>query len=276
MLLDLTEITDDQVCTALEQAITNSEVGTDTWRALGSSLVLSKVFSFSNTRTYPRPDHPIPAKRKPLQFTLVGILVSYRTTLENEQRAMAKLMERFPDVDALRAATESELSQVIHVAGLADTKARRICAALKYIDEKLGNDFQRLTRLSVQEARGELLKVPGLGPKGADCFLSIGLGMSSIAVDVNVFRVASWVFGLPWSDKPDYANAQHVARTKAILDKAIPDNAFLCQVVHTLYLLYGKSVGSKHPQFGRCLLRDFCLSCDSQTKSFLSFDHPSE
>jgi endonuclease III len=260
-LLDLRHVTDDDVQQTIIGALKNTSPETHTWRILSSALLLSEHYSFTATRTYPRPDHPDPAKRKPLIFLLVGILVSLRTTLENEQRAMAEVIKRFPTVDSLQCATAQEIADAIRPAGMANRRAKQIRVALDYVEEHFNGGLESLSLLTTVEARNTLLSIPGIGPKSADCVLSIGLGKPSIAVDVNVFRVTSWLFALPWARNPDYRTEQHVSQVKELLDLAMPSDAFICQIVHTLFLLYGKAVGSKHPTFDSCLIQRYCLSC---------------
>jgi endonuclease III len=259
--LNLMSVTDDDVRETLVTALAKASYGSNCWRVLGAAEGLSKQYSFSETRTYPRPDHPNPKKRKPLVYMMVGILVSLRTTLENEQRAMAEVLERFPTVDSLRMAGHEELVASIRCAGMAEVRAKRIRRAIDYVDTHFGGSLESLARLPLHEAREQVLGIPGFGPKAADCLLSIGLGKASIAVDVNVFRVTSWLFALRPDAAPDYGDREQVEATKRLLDEALPESAFICQIVHTLFLLHGKRTGRIHTPNTDCRLRPFCLSC---------------
>lgn len=46
--------------------------------------LLMKYYSFTDNQTYPRPNHHNPEKRKDAYFTLMAIILSLRTTLENK------------------------------------------------------------------------------------------------------------------------------------------------------------------------------------------------
>jgi endonuclease III len=100
--------------------------------------------------------------------------------------------------------------------------------------------------LETEEARSEILKIPGVGPKSADCLLSIGQGKPSIAVDVNVFRATTWIFAFPWAENPNYNDNNQIRVVKELFDSSIPKDAFLTQIIHTFFLLYGKYAGSRH------------------------------
>lgn len=260
-MLDLSEVTDGQVAEYLLRAAAGAEPGTDAWRLLGFCSSVQSRYSFGATRTYPRPDHPDPAKRLPLSFLMVGILVSLRTTLENEQRAMTKLISRFPTEADLFTAEAAEIAKCINCAGMPYVKSRRIRQALDHT-AALPDGLEGLADLPREQARARLLAVPGFGPKAADCMLTIGLGIPSMVVDVNVFRVSSALLGIPWANWPDYANAIQVREIKYRLDAVVGDDAFLCQIVHTFLLLHGKHSRLRAHSTEGCELGQFCRACE--------------
>ena len=260
-MINLRYITENDVITKLKYHLSKSQVGSDEWRILSSALKFSEVFSFTENRTYPRPDHPDENKRKPLIFMLIAILISLRTTLENEQKAVINLIDRFPTEELLFNASTKEIEMCIKPAGMPKMKSERIRRALDYVLENYDGKIETIGTFKKEEIRDLVLEIPGVGPKSADCLLSIGFGVPSIAIDINVFRVTSWLFDLPWSAKPDYGNKDQVSQVKKILDEAIGYDAFLCQIVHTYFLLFGKKMKSKHPINGPCLAEEFCLTC---------------
>jgi endonuclease III len=259
-MLDLTNITDQQVAIYLADVSANVKPNTDSWRILGFCNEAQKEYSFCETRTYPRPDHPDPKKRLSLVYLMVGILVSLRTTLENEQKAMAKLINRYPIEKELFDAKEPDIAKCITCAGMPQTKSHRIRQALDYVSG-LDGGLEKLANLPAEEAQAILLEIPGFGPKAADCMLTIGLGIPSMVVDVNVFRVGSSLLGMHWAESPDYANNRHVNELKNRLDKVAGDDAFLCQIVHTYLLLYGKHNRIRGHNKTNCKLGIYCKAC---------------
>lgn len=262
-MLNLIDITELDVREKLKEALSHQKPNTEGWIILSVALQLSEYFSFTENRTYPRPDHPDKKKRKSLIYTLVAILISLRTTLENEQKAVLSLIEKFPTEDELFNANARDIEICILPAGMANKKALTIRRALDYVNANIQGGLESLDFQGVEEVREILLKIPGFGAKSADCFLSIGLGKPSIAVDVNVFRVTSWLFEFPWSDSPNYSNQFQVDTIKVFLDNNIPKDAFLCQIIHTYFLLFGKKLGAKHPT-GPCLVYEFCNTCNKR------------
>lgn len=260
MPLDLSVFSDENARAYLGERFALAPLGSDAWRVVGAARTIADHHSFSGTKTYPRPDHPDARKRRPLEFLMVAILISLRTTLENEQRAMDAVLDEFETVDELYGAEQDLLERLVRPAGLARARATRIRAALQHVSTTHRRDLSSLELLGVQGAREALLAIPGFGPKSADCFLTIGLGLPSMVVDINVFRVASALFGISVSRR-EFTKPVIVARLKARLDVAIGDDALLCQIVHTLFLVYGKHEMINEHISSKCLMKTYCLSC---------------
>lgn len=260
MPLDLSSFSDEDARSYLEERFALTIVGSDAWRVIGAARRIAEDHSFASIKTYPRPDHPDERKRRPLEFLLVAILVSLRTTLENEQRAMDAVLDSFRTVDELYLAEQELLERLVRPAGMARARATRILAALKYVSTRLNRDLSSLEALGSTDAREALLAIPGFGPKAADCFLTIGLGLPSMVVDVNVFRVASALLGTGESRK-EFANPTAVSRLKRRLDTALGDDALLCQIVHTLFLVYGKREMIPDHSATQCKLNEYCVAC---------------
>lgn len=264
-MLDLSNVTDVQVASKINESLQEARTK-DARRILEAVQKCSERFSFSQTRTYPRPDHPDPKKRRSLLFLFCGILVSLRTTLENEQIAMSRLMSAAQqDADLLKL-SEHEIAILIQNAGMAKTKARRIYEGIRILLEFEGG-IEGLSRLSKAEARDFLLKIPGVGPKSADCLLTIGLGIPSMVVDVNVYRSASWILDGK-TEGLNYSDSHSVQEMKRRLDNLLVDNdAFLFQIVHTELLLLSKNMGRQGHQRERCVGSTICQACFLEEKS---------
>ncbi|MDA8399655.1 MAG: hypothetical protein M0008_06350 [Actinomycetota bacterium] len=263
-MLDLSAVTDDIVIHRLDEAlICSTSQLADRERILGATRTCADRFSFSNTRTYPRPDHPDPAKRRSLFFLLAAIIVSLRTTLENEQLAMSRLMARAESDAALLSLSVDELESLIRPAGMGRQKAERISASLHTLSS-LPNGVDSLLEMPAPVARDFLLSLPGVGPKAADCLLTIGLGIPSMVVDVNVYRASSWIL-VGSSGGRNFNDPRDVRRIKDRLDSALAgEDAFLYQIVHTLLLLLGKSMSRSGHVVERCVGAEHCQYCSDQ------------
>jgi endonuclease-3 len=122
---------------------------------------------------------------------LVSTILSQNTSREATVKGFENLRERFtitPEV--LARAKVEEIKECIKPSGLYNTKAPRIREVARIIVEEYGGDLNTLSRLSTDEARERLLKIPGVGFKTADIILSFVLGRGSFAVDTHIARIA--------------------------------------------------------------------------------------
>lgn len=258
--LDLTEVTDGDVKKYLFEKLSIASRSEDKL-ILSAALRCADKYSFSDTRTFPRPDHPDLNKRRSPLYTLIAIVTSLRTTLEIEQRVVSDLISAYPDEHSLLAAKRGDLERILRPAGMAVQKAKTILNAIEFLESKHSLDWSFFHSEPLPIARDELLRIKGLGPKSVDCLLTVGLGRASIAVDVNVFRAISRLCGLRWADKPDYADKAQVLAVKIILDRVVGSDSMLAQVLHTLFLLHGKHVCKSTCKNSESPTQDICVHC---------------
>ena len=259
--LDLTEISNDDVRKYLLQKLDIAE-SFDERLILTAALRCADRYSFTDTRTFPRPDHPDENKRRSPLYTLTAIVTSLRTTLEIEQRVVLDIISRYPDDESLLKANVQDLEAILRPAGMAAQKAKTIRNAMDYLKRHHNNSWSFFLSEPLDVAREELLRIPGLGPKSVDCLLTVGLGRPSIAVDVNVFRAVSRLSGASWAEKPDYSDRSQVAAIKKLLDKVVQSDSMLAQVLHTLFLLHGKNICKSKCSHSKSPLQDICAHCN--------------
>ena len=122
---------------------------------------------------------------------LVCCILSQNTTDASSFPAFTRLLERYPNWEAVAHAPPEELADVIRKAGLANQKARSIQGALREIHERVGDySLEPLRGMPLLEARAWLMSLPGVGPKTASIVLCFCFGMGAIPVDTHVFRVS--------------------------------------------------------------------------------------
>lgn len=122
---------------------------------------------------------------------LVGTILSQATSDVNSGRAHRALRAAYPTWEAVLAAPEDELADVIRSGGLANLKARRIQETLAALKEAQGKlDLSLLDDLPLEEALAWLRRLPGVGPKTAACVLLFDLGRPALPVDTHVHRIA--------------------------------------------------------------------------------------
>lgn len=104
-------------------------------------LQLTNIYSFSEYQTYPRLEHPLKSKQKDVYFTMVAILLSLRTTLENEQKATECFLNNFININKVLEIDVNTLANIIQCAGMPNKKAETIIKASKFVKEKWNNNF---------------------------------------------------------------------------------------------------------------------------------------
>ncbi|CAC9540842.1 hypothetical protein [uncultured Gammaproteobacteria bacterium] len=264
--LDLLEIDDNDVTQYIDVCLKESK-NEESTKFFNFLKTLSDKYSFSDTRTYPRPDHPDKFKRRSPTFTMAAVITSFRTTLENEQKAVSNLLENYHnDIDLLNAPT-ADLEKHLYSAGMAKKKAVAIQNAVRFIHQKYKFNWDKFNKMTTLEARSKLLDIPGIGEKGADCILSVGLGRPATTVDTNVFRVASRFFNSQYIDELNYNNKKQMKFVKNKLNGIIGNDSFLSQISHTLLLLHGKHVCKSKCSSKNKKLPKYCCICSEQDRS---------
>jgi endonuclease-3 len=114
---------------------------------------------------------------------LIGTILSQRTRDEATDRASASLFARFPDADRLARAPIAEVERLIHPVGFYRAKARNLRACSRALLARYGG--------AVPTSMEELLTLPGVGRKTANCVLVFGFGEPAIPVDTHVHRIAN-------------------------------------------------------------------------------------
>jgi endonuclease-3 len=181
---------------------------------------------------------------------LVSTILSQNTNDVNRDRAFQQLRERLPTWEAVRDADVEDVKDAIRTAGLANHKGPAIVRALKHITEQRGDlSLEFLRDLPVEEAKGWLTAINGVGPKTASIVLLFSLGMPAFPVDTHVHRVTRRL-GLI---------GPKVTREQAhtILESMLPEETYYS--FHLNVIRHGRQVcGARNPQCSACALRGVC------------------
>jgi endonuclease III len=148
---------------------------------------------------YGRPAPALAQERPELLPRLIRVLISQNTSRANQRRAWERLQQRFPDLALIADAPLVDVIDAIHVAGLAKSRAPRlqemIARLLEYTDGTLELGF--LYQMPLDEARGFLMALPGVGPLSAALVLLFGMGRPVLPVNTGLLRVAQRVGMVP-------------------------------------------------------------------------------
>jgi endonuclease-3 len=190
-----------------------------------------------------------PRRSDPLEELILTVL-SQHTSDVNAERAFESLRAAFPTWDAVVRAPTRSVADAIRSGGLADTKAPRIQAILREVEERRGAfDLSHLAGLSDADARAELVSFPGVGPKTAAVVLSFSLGRDAMPVDTHVHRVTRRLGLVP----PTFT----AERADRILHELVPDG--LRTPLHVALIRLGREIcKAPTPRCHLCPLKDIC------------------
>lgn len=119
---------------------------------------------------------------------LIGTILSQRTRDENTAQATLALFPRFGTPEELARADTREVERLIRPAGFYRVKARLI----KKVSRILLERFDGVVPYDMED----LLSLPGVGRKTANCVLVYGFNKKAIPVDTHVHRISNrlgWV-----------------------------------------------------------------------------------
>jgi endonuclease III len=190
-----------------------------------------------------------PRRLDPVEELILTVL-SQNTSDVNRDRAYASLTARFRSWQEVLDAPTEEVADAIRPGGLANTKAPRIQAILRAIEEREGRvDLGFLHRMTDGEVREYLQTLPGVGPKTAACVLAFSLERPAIPVDTHVFRTAvrlGWV--------PEKAG---VERAHQIMDELVPPAIRVS--MHVGLIRLGRQICKPgRPRCEECPLQKLC------------------
>lgn len=114
---------------------------------------------------------------------LIATILSARTKDETTLAASERLFAKYPNIHALAKAKVADVRKLIKPVGFYKTKAPRIIEVAKLLIKKHNG--------KVPDSLQELLELPGVGRKTANCVLVYGYGKPAIPVDTHVHRISN-------------------------------------------------------------------------------------
>lgn len=175
----------------------------------------------------------------PLQI-LISTLISLRTKDQITLEASRRLFAVAPDQKAIAGLSELKIAELIFPAGFYQVKAERI--------RKIAHILFDLPSGEVPQTRGELIKLPGVGPKTAALVLSEALDIPAICVDIHVHRIAN---RLGW------INSKEPEKSEPLLEELF-DKSYWNNINSTL-VAFGQTICRPMSPFcSRCILINEC------------------
>ncbi len=181
----------------------------------------------------------------------VGAILTQATAWRNVERALGNLKSRgLLDPFLLSRISEEELWELLRPSGFFREKARRVRAFANFLVERYEGSLEKLLSKSAEEARAELLSLPGIGEETADSILLYAGGKPVFVVDSYARRIFSRL-GVDAAGR-SYKDFQ------AFFMNNLPLDARIFSEYHALLVRHGKEVCRKKPLCERCCLEDLC------------------
>ena len=114
---------------------------------------------------------------------LVRTILSQRTRDENTDQAANALFDVYPDIYAVADAPVEHVQELIRPAGFYRVKAARILEVSQILIDQYGGEVPR--------EMDEMLKLPGVGRKTANCVIVFAFQDAAIPVDTHVHRISN-------------------------------------------------------------------------------------
>ena len=166
---------------------------------------------------------------------VVGTVLSQCTTDRVSHRVFKRLRAAFPGGwESVMRAPEAEVAGALREGGQSNMKARFIQGLLRTVFTERGHcSLDYLRDLPAEDARRELLRFPGVGPKTAACVLVYALHLPDFPVDTHVLQLAVGLGWVPPGTSREAAYEHLAAR--------VPPQ--LCYDLHVLLQEHGKAFG---------------------------------
>ena len=181
------------------------------------------------------------AKKKQDPFKiLISTILSARTRDSNTRIATEKLFAKYNTPELIAKANIEELEQLIRSSGFYKVKANRI----KKVSNVLIDDHNGI----VPDNFDELIKLPGVGAKTANCVLVYAFNIPAIPVDTHVHRI---------SNRLGWVKTKSPEKTEKALKIKIPKELWL--KLNRLFVRFGQQIClPNRPKCEICPINDFC------------------
>ena len=171
---------------------------------------------------------------------LIGTILSARTRDENTTKVVKKLFLKYKSARALSKAKIKDVEKIIKSIGFYHVKAKRIIDVASIISSKYKG--------RVPSSFDELLKLPGVGRKTANCVLVYAYEIPAIPVDIHVHRI---------SNRLGLVNTKTPEDTELELMKKIPKKFWL--EINDTFVMYGQNICKPiSPQCSVCKIKNQC------------------
>jgi endonuclease-3 len=171
---------------------------------------------------------------------LIGTILSARTRDEVTTTVIRTLFSRFKNPEDLSRANINDIKKLIQKIGFYNVKASRLKEVSQLIIKKYNG--------KVPSNLDELLTLPGVGRKTANCVLVYGFKKPAIPVDIHVHRI---------SNRIGIVNTKNPEETENVLQNKIEKKYWIR--VNETFVTFGQNICLPiKPKCGVCQLTKMC------------------
>ncbi|MHA1723616.1 MAG: endonuclease III domain-containing protein [Promethearchaeota archaeon] len=172
---------------------------------------------------------------------LISTILSARTKDKNTREATRALFSKYKTPKEIANANLEELEKLVYPAGFYKVKAARIKEVSKILVEKFNG--------KIPNTFEDLINLPGVGAKTANCVLVYAFKIPAIPVDTHVHRIANRIFSDVKTKTPK--------ETETVLKRKIPKQYWIR--INRLFVRFGQQIClSINPKHNGCPIEDIC------------------
>ena len=173
---------------------------------------------------------------------LVATILSAQCTDHRVNQVLPNLYNKYPTIESFAYADLKELSKHIFSCGYHNQKAKSIQGSSLAILEKYNG--------KVPESMSELITLPGVGRKTANCILGECFNIPSMVIDTHMIRIMN-LLDLTTSKDPKKIEIELME---------IFNKKYWVNLTHMI-IDHGRAVCiARRPQCDKCILSDLCPS----------------
>jgi endonuclease-3 len=178
-------------------------------------------------------------KQDPFKI-LISTILSARTKDANTRNATERLFAKYDTPKKIAEADIEEIEQLVKSSGFYKVKAARIKEVSKDLIDKYNS--------TVPENYKDLMSLPGVGSKTANCVLVYAFKVPAIPVDTHVHRI---------SNRLGWVKTKKPLQTEKVLRDTVPKDFWL--KLNRLFVRFGQQICIPiRPKCEICALTDVC------------------
>ncbi len=171
---------------------------------------------------------------------LISTIMSARAKDEMTEVIAEKLFERYPTAEKLARANKKDVIKIIRRIGFYNAKSKNVINSAKMLLEKFDG--------KVPDRLEQLIELPGVGRKVANCVLVYAYKQDAIPVDIHVHRI---------SNRLGWVKTKMPEETEQKLEKLVPKKHW--QLINDTFVSHGKTICAPISPFcSKCPIYNYC------------------